>query len=426
MQTTGTSILERYFILPATVDRIRASPLAAPIERYVTWLADRRSMATTITRRVSVLLRFGDFARRRGLSDVRKLHQHVDSFVRGALRGRALPCASSKARTAYVSELRRPILQMLRVALPRATSARGLQEPLARWAPGLFAYLRDERGLKEDTVRLYRHYLRKFEEYVGRHRIRDPDALSPVVFDGFIAERRRHIRASAMHPVCVALRTLLRYLFREGLIKTDLSSVVEGPRTYRYSEIPRSIAWEQVLRTLKSVDRRSALGKRDYAILLLLAVYGLRAREVAAITLDDLEWRAATLHVRGRKAGNTTAYPLSSQVGDALLDYIRNGRPETTDRRIFMVARAPRGPITGRQVSQQAGRYLKAAGVVVRRLGSHTLRHSVAQRLVDADFSLKVVGDYLGHRSPSSTRIYGKVSIEALRELSLGAEEEIL
>ena len=155
-------------------------------------------------------------------------------------------------------------------------------------------------------------------------------------------------------------------------------------------------------------------------------MYGLRAREVAALTLDDIQWRAEALHIRGRKAGHATDYPLARQVGDAIVDYLKHGRPATIDRRIFLVIRAPRGPITGRIVACQARRYLRAAGIQAPRLGSHTLRHSVAQRLVDADFSLKVVGDYLGHRLPSSSRIYGKVAIESLRELALGDGEAIL
>lgn len=209
-------------------------------------------------------------------------------------------------------------------------------------------------------------------------------------------------------------------------MRTDLSGAVDGPRTYRLAEIPRAIAWDDVLRTLDGIDRRSALGKRDYAILLLLAVYGLRAREIAALTIDDIEWRAATLHIRGRKAGKATTYPLAQQVGQALVDYLKLGRPTTTDRHVFFVGRAPQKPITGQLVTTRSRRHLLAAGVQAPRLGSHTLRHSVAQRLVEADFSLKVIGDYLGHSSPSSTRIYSKVSIEALRELALGDGEVIL
>lgn len=155
-------------------------------------------------------------------------------------------------------------------------------------------------------------------------------------------------------------------------------------------------------------------------------MYGLRAREVAALTIDDIAWDAGTLHVRGRKAGHATAYPLASQVRDALIDYLKHRRLATSARRIFVLERAPRTPITGDCVARQTRRYLLMAGVTAPRLGSHTIRHSVAQRLVETDFSLKVVGDYLGHRSLSSTRIYSKLSIDALRDLALGDGEAIL
>lgn len=417
-------MLEHYFMLPKTVDRIRSSWLAEPIEQYVVWLTERRYTTASIVRRVPVILRFADFAWSRGARRVRELAKHVDAFVRRRLRCRLRSCSSSKAKLAYISELRRPIEQLLRIALPRP--AMPAAEPFARWAPRLFAYLREERGLRDETLRLYRHHIVRFEDYLTRRGIRHPKALTPALLDGFVVEMRKHHCPRALHGVCSALRALLRHLFRVGTTNNDLSVVVEGPRIYQLADLPRSIAWDDVMKTLGGIDRRSKLGKRDYAILLLLAVYGLRAREVAALTLDDIQWRAEVLHIRGRKAGHATDYPLARQVGDAIVDYLRHGRPTTTDRHVFLVIRAPRGPVTGRIVARQAQRYLRVAGIRAPRLGSHTLRHSVAQRLVDANFSLKVVGDYLGHRSPSSTQIYGKVSIESLRELALGDGEEIL
>ncbi|MHB8879161.1 MAG: tyrosine-type recombinase/integrase [Myxococcaceae bacterium] len=414
---------ERYFLLPTTIDRIRGCWLAKPIEQYIGWLTERRFTASSIARRVPLIMRFGEFARRRGAVRVDDLPEHLDAFVRRELRRRLLPCRSPRARHVFGSDLRRPIEQMLRVGFPRPPVP--ASQPFVNWAPDFFTSLRQERGLQDATIRLYRHNLARFEEYLARRGIRRPSALAPVILDGFIVESRRRNSPQSLRGVCSALRAFLRYLFREEFIRSDLSCAVQGPRTYRLAEIPRSIAWDEVMRTLKSVDRRSALGKRDYAILLLLSVYGLRAREVAALTLDDLEWRAGTLHVRGRKAGHATSYPLAPQVGDALLDYLKHGRPTTSHhhRRVFLVARAPREPITGCIVARQARRYLLAAGAEAPRLGSHTLRHSVAQRLVEADFSLKVIGDYLGHRSPASTQVYTKVSVEPLRELALSGEE---
>jgi integrase/recombinase XerD len=134
----------------------------------------------------------------------------------------------------------------------------------------------------------------------------------------------------------------------------DLSKAIESPRRYSLSNLPRSITWSEVEQMLLKVDRRSVVGKRDYAILLLLVTYGLRAREVGALTLDDIDWKRDRLDVRGRKAGHSTAYPLAPAVGEALLDYLKQGRPETNERALFMGAYAPYPPLSRVAVSMRA------------------------------------------------------------------------
>ena len=171
------------------------------------------------------------------------------------------------------------------------------------------------------------------------------------------------------------------------------------------------------------MDRRSAIGKRDYAILLLLVTYGLRAREVRDLTLEDLDWQQERLRVPERKAGHSTAYPLSPVVGEAIIDYLKRGRPKTEDRHIFLRSMAPYRPCDDTCISTRTGHYLHKAGIAVPRAGSHTLRHSCVQRLVDAQFSLKTIGDYIGHASPDTTVIYAKVDLESLRDMALQAEE---
>jgi integrase len=222
------------------------------------------------------------------------------------------------------------------------------------------------------------------------------------------------------------LRVFLRYLHRERLIKKDLSNCIEKSRNYRLSTLPRSVAWDEVRRMLEAVDRRTAAGKRDYAILVLLVSYGLRGREVAAMTLDNIDWKRNRLCVPERKAGHSTGYPLSPTVGAALLEYLQHARPQSTERHVFLRVVAPRGPLTTAAVSGRASYYLHRAGVTVPRAGSHTLRHTCVQRLVDADFSFKVIGDYVGHRTPDSTDIYTKVAIDSLREVALGDGEKVL
>jgi integrase len=177
---------------------------------------------------------------------------------------------------------------------------------------------------------------------------------------------------------------------------------------------------------LSGVDRRTPVGKRDYAVLLLLVTYGLRGREVAALTLDDIDWRRERLAIPERKAGHSTAFPLSSSVGAALVDYLQHGRPQTAERKVFFRAAAPLRPVGSAAVSAIARHYLLKAGIKVPRPGSHTLRHTAVQRLVDAEFPLKTIGDFVGHRSARSTEVYAKVAVEPLREVALGHGEQVL
>jgi site-specific recombinase XerD len=141
--------------------------------------------------------------------------------------------------------------------------------------------------------------------------------------------------------------------------------------------------------------------------------------------LEHIDWKRERFQVPERKAGHATAYPLAGVVAEALIDYLKRGRPETEDRHLFFRVVAPRSPITPATVSSSVAFYLQKAEIKVRKGGSHTLRHTCVQRLIDAEFPLKTIGDYVGHRSPESTRIYTKVAIEALREVAMGDGEAL-
>ena len=415
-------MLEHYFKKPTTIDQIRASWLAEPIEQYVHWLGEREYSATSIYKRVPLIRRFGEFAWRRGERHLRQLPKLIEPFVKCESRKHSCSKGASRTLRTYQRDIRHPIVQMLRVVGP-VRDCKKPQQPFSKCVPGYFSYLKQERGLSGPTIQLYQHHLSAFEKYLSRVRIKRFHSISPNTLDGFIADRRQTLCPGSLHGVCAALRSLFRYSFREGLTPVDLVDVIEGPRVYQLSDIPRCLPWKEVLRAINGIDRRSAIGKRDYAMLLLLATYGLRAREVGSLRLDDIDWSSNTLHIRRRKAGNSTSYPLALEVGEAIVDYLKNARPKSIHRQVFLLDRAPRGPAGSRVVSSQAKTHLDAAGITAPKLGSHTFRHSVAQRLVDSNFSLKVVGDYLGHQSTASTRIYSKISVESLRELVLNEGE---
>lgn len=421
-------MLNVYYIRPETIDRIRASWIAPAIEQYVHWLSERRYTARSVLHRVPVLVRFGEFAKAHGACELEQLPDHVEPFVREWVRERGQGRGAARQRK-LGQEVRNPIQQMLRLAvvgyLGRGRTHKP-DNPFERQAPRFLAFLIEEKGLRPGTLLQYRFHLRQFAAYLECIGVDDLGALSPVVLSGFVADYGPRVNWSTLRTACGTLRVLLRYLHREGVLAKDLSSLVESPQSYRFAGIPRSIGWDEVERVLAAVDRRSACGKRDYAILLLLATYGLRACEVAALTLDDIDWRNERLRIRERKAGNTTTYPLSTVVGSAVIDYLKNGRPTTTHREVFMRAAAPLAPIGSAAVVCRAAHFLRKAGIRVPRPGSHVLRHSCVQRLVDAHFSLKHIGDYVGHRSPSSTQVYSKVAIEQLREVAQGDGEDVL
>jgi site-specific recombinase XerD len=419
-------MFEDYFVKPATVDRLRGSWIATEMEAYLAWLVDEGYTPKSIWRRVPIVYAFGEFAREQGAAVVADLAVHVEAFVADRVARHAERTRSDRP---MAKEVRGPVEQMLSVVLPgfERTGRRHHPQPFADVLPGFFEHLVDERGLRPASLRHYRHHLDGFEAYLSRIGVRGISELSPPVLSAFIVERSAAgLAKSTVRDTAGVLRVFLRYAHREGALAADLSDVVEWPQLYRLSNIPRSISWEEVNRTLAGVDRRTEAGRRDYAILLLLVTYGLRGREVAALTLDDIDWKRERLAIPERKAGHSTAFPLSVVVGEALVDYLRHGRPASPDRHVFFRAVAPRRPIGPAAVSSLARHYLLKAGVEVPRPGSHTLRHSAVQRLVDADFDLKTIGDFVGHRTARSTEVYAKVAVEALREVALGDGEAVL
>ena len=185
------------------------------------------------------------------------------------------------------------------------------------------------------------------------------------------------------------------------------------------TSVPRGIAVDQAQKLLNSVDRSTPVGRRDYAILLLLARLGLRAGEIAFLTLEDIDWRAGTLIVT-LKGGRRSVYPLTEEIGEAIADYLRSGRPESDDRRVFLQARAPfRAFRRGCNLADMVRDRVERAGVDAPTRGTHQFRHGLATQMLREGVSLSEIGDVLGHRQPDTTRIYAKVDIVALRTLAL-------
>jgi site-specific recombinase XerD len=223
---------------------------------------------------------------------------------------------------------------------------------------------------------------------------------------------RRLSRESLQHTVA-HLRSFLRFLVGRGTIADVLA--IDTPRVYRGERLPRSLPWK----TVESFDRSTPMGRRDYAMFLLITTYGLRTSEVAALRLDDIEWRTGRVRVPRPKLKTPIVLPLTKEVGAAIIEYLRRDRADLPHREVFLRVRAPAGPLAPTAVTEAFQGWTRRAGLPIPYQGPHCLRHSLAVHLLRRGTSIKAIGDLLGHRSTESTCVYLRLHVEDLRDAAL-------
>lgn len=284
-------------------------------------------------------------------------------------------------------------------------------------------WLRDLRGLHAETRTKRTTHARQFLRYLG------PDAdqgrlarLGAQEIDAYLEHCCRGLKRTSIEDRTVCLRDFLRHLHRCGCIAYDLSDTVIGPRIYEHEGIPSALGAEEVRKVLEITRADpSPTGLRDYAILMLLATYGLRAAEIVGLRLDDIDWRRDVLRVRHSKTGTYSELPLLTESGEALLRYLEKARPRSTHREVFLRILAPHRPFKdGSILNCVTSARLRAAGVIPQgRKGPHAFRHARAVSLLRSGVSLKVIGDVLGHTSAQATGEYLKLATEDLRTIGL-------
>jgi site-specific recombinase XerD len=237
--------------------------------------------------------------------------------------------------------------------------------------------------------------------------------------DAVAAEHRRGAWSRrTIHDYAQRLRPFFLFAEARGWCRAGLAAGIMAPRFMADETVPKGLRREDVLRLLASIQEDRPVDKRDRAILMLFVTYGLRAGEVVGLRLDDLDWESEIIRVRCPKPGRTHVWPLSPGVGNAILRYIREARPTGLGRSLFFTSHAPIRPVGRKTLGKIVRDRLAAIGIVSGRRGTHALRHAAAQHLLDQGMSMKVIGDFLGHRDPSSTAIYAKVNLAALREVA--------
>jgi site-specific recombinase XerD len=397
-----------FFKFPVMIRCLHAGPLGVHIDAYVALLQEQGYSRQSARVHLQVLADFSRWLQRRELSA-----NDIDaSTLQRYLRCRSRFVGEHRGASSALNKL----LGMLRDrGIANHDTAPSAIDPVECAKENFKQYLSQERGLSAAILHTYVPVVDQFlRERFGRGSTRFSE-LRATDLTGFIQRHvHDHSPRTAQHMVA-ALRAFLRHLRLRGDITTDLAVCVPTVANWSYSTLPKFLQPGQVQQVLARCDRRTSVGRRNYAILLLLARLGLRAGEVVAMTLDDIDWKEGRLTVRG-KGGQWADMPLAAEVGKAIAAYLRRGRPRCASRRLFIRELAPRvGFANSSTISTLVKRALAHAGVESAHTGAHVFRHTLATEMLRHGASLGEVG----HQHPDTTQIYAKVDLSALRQLAL-------
>jgi site-specific recombinase XerD len=277
-----------------------------------------------------------------------------------------------------------------------------------------------------ETLRTRKRQITHFLHYLDSHGIGAPSEIQPSSFSNFLISRA-HLKPTTLAGVVSALRSFVRYLCTQGEVSDDLIEHIPKVRVPRDARIPSVWSPRDVETLLGAVDRSSPVGKRDYAILLLAARLGMRVSDIRALCLEHLQWPLACIEMTQTKGGRPLELPLTEELGTALIDYLRNGRPNTQRREVFLRAHAPFAPFaSNNKLHNIVTTYRRRAGIALpapHRRGLHSLRHTLASRLLEAQTPLETISSVMGHVSVETTRLYTKIDIEALRGVAIDLQE---
>ena len=278
--------------------------------------------------------------------------------------------------------------------------------------------LRDQRGYTDQTISTRESALNLFFEWLGKQGISLKEVSPQIVTAYFVQNEARGWTKATIKVYALSLRTFFRYASERCWCMPGLAETIASPRIYSMASLPQGPSWGQVQRLVATLNTEHPSHIRDRAIILLLAVYGLRMGEVCALTLEDLDWANDKIRVRRLKNKRTQEFPLTTEVGNAILKYLRTARPPCSSRCVFLSLRKPHRPMRMRGASSSIAFHIRALGCQLPHYGPHTLRHACATHLLDQGFSLKQIGDHLGHCSPRSAHIYAKVERSKLGQVA--------
>lgn len=399
--------IERFFKDSRTIQRFRSGPLGPYIQQLTDELS-RQGYARGATRlRVRIAHQFGLWLTKRHVQITDLTTSHANQYL---------------ARYANIKQGDAKTLRMLLDILVGEGIVRRPPEPAKTEAEksvdGFSIYLEQQLALAPRTIEGLSRHIRFFLAYRFGDMVVDLRAVQPEDVIAFVRRDAARKCAASAKNTTTALRSFLRYLQYSGFHNRDLASAVPSVADWSLSNIPRGLSRHQVRCVLCSCNRKTSIGRRDYAVLLLLVRLGLRAGEVAALTLDDIDWAMGSISVCS-KGGTLCRLPLPRDVGDAIATYLRKDRPTVSSRRVFLRIPAPHTGFEGHRAVCLIVKYaLARAGVQSRSRGAHQFRHTLASEMLKHGAALVDIGHILRHKKPKTTFIYAKVDFAALRPLA--------
>ena len=395
--------------------RLADGALAGWWDDIASFLLKRGNAWNTVRRVIAISKPFTVWAQSRGVHNASEIS---DELIARYLRSGQRPSAAQNCLRLLMVFLRQQGIVLKRK--PESNPPRSVLI-----IEKYLEYLRRQRGTGAGTAELHRHYIESLLNAVGRHTAKRLRGLRGAEIQRFITSRAAALSRAGRKRLCAAIRSFLRFLFIGGYTAVDLASSVPVIPCFKLERLPKAISTEAIERILAAIDRSTPLGKRDYAMLLLLATYGIRAGQLCAIRLEDIDWRMNLLRIPGGKGGRDVLLPLRSAAGEAIVEYLKRGRPVGWPfREVFLRVRPPIGPLQG-VLWNIIKPYARNAGVEIPSFGSHAWRHACATRMLAKGESLKTIRHVLGHQSIETTFIYTKVDLAALRQAALEWPEEV-
>ena len=391
---------------------IPEGPFAKFLRAFASSLSQQGYTAHYLHRHVMLAARFSQWLKRRRVVARCVNSEHPSQYLRCRHRRRRAAAGDVPSLRKLMTFLReRRVIPAEKISAPRLVSAE-------RCARAYEQYLRRDRALAKATIVNYVPFIREFLQHRFGDRAVRLSYLRAADVVRFVQCRAQRLHVKRAKLMTTALRSFFQYARLRGEITLDLTAAVPIVASWSMASIPRAIAPKQTRKLLASIDRKSAIGRRDYAILLMLARLGVRAGEVVSLELNDIDWSAGELTVRGRR-GRRIQMPLPPDVGKAIAAYLRHGRPQCASRRVFLRTKAPIEGFHGTSgVGSIVRHRLKRARITSPTFGAHQFRHGLASDMLRQGASLAEIGAVLGHQHPDTTRIYAKIDLKALHTLA--------